>query len=145
MSARIDLFYFEAGGGHRAAATALESVIAEQERPWKVRLVNLQDLFDSVDPLHRLTGLRVQNFYNLLIRKGWTLGSAQLLKLLQTLIWLFHPLELRLLRRFWREDAPDMVISVIPNFNRVLCQAFREVKPGAPFVTTPPDLADYPP
>ena len=37
----IDLVYFNAGGGHRAAATALETVIRTEQRPWQVRLVNL--------------------------------------------------------------------------------------------------------
>jgi hypothetical protein len=43
----IDLVYFNAGGGHRSAATALETVIREQNRPWQVRLVNL---FEVLDP-----------------------------------------------------------------------------------------------
>jgi hypothetical protein len=39
---RVDLIYFEAGGGHRAAANALNLVFAQQNRPWDTRLVNLQ-------------------------------------------------------------------------------------------------------
>ena len=40
----IDLVYFNAGGGHRSAAMALETVIREQGRPWQVRLVNLLEV-----------------------------------------------------------------------------------------------------
>ncbi len=43
----IDLVYFNAGSGHRSAAMALEAAIREQERPWRVRLVNL---FEVLDP-----------------------------------------------------------------------------------------------
>ena len=39
MMKKPDFVYFEAGGGHRAAANALKSVIEEQQRPWQVRLV----------------------------------------------------------------------------------------------------------
>lgn len=35
-----DLVFFDAGGGHRSAATALRQVM-EEERNWQVRLVNL--------------------------------------------------------------------------------------------------------
>ena len=37
----IDMIYINAGGGHRSAAAALETVIREQARPWRVRLVDL--------------------------------------------------------------------------------------------------------
>ena len=37
----VDLVYFDAGGGHRSAALALQAAIARQRRPWTVRLVNL--------------------------------------------------------------------------------------------------------
>ena len=43
---RIDLVYFDAGGGHRAAASALRQVMGEQRKPWEVRTINLQDLLD---------------------------------------------------------------------------------------------------
>ena len=43
----IDLVYFNAGGGHRAAALALQGAIAQQQRPWNVRLVNLFEVLDS--------------------------------------------------------------------------------------------------
>ena len=43
----IDLMYFNAGGGHRSAADALDTVIRELALPWQVRLI---DLFDVLDP-----------------------------------------------------------------------------------------------
>jgi hypothetical protein len=45
----IDLVYFNAGGGHRAAALALDSVIRAQARGWQVRLVNLMQNLDPED------------------------------------------------------------------------------------------------
>lgn len=145
MPARIDFFFFDAGGGHRAAATALAAVIEQQGRPWEVRLVNLQELLDSIDVFRRLTGIRTQECYNLLLKRGWTLGATQLLKVLHAAIRLYHPSQVRLLREMWRSGAPDMAVSLIPHFNRALHEAFRAERPGAPFVTILTDLADYPP
>jgi 1,2-diacylglycerol 3-beta-galactosyltransferase len=141
----IDLVFFDAGGGHRAAATALESVIAAQGRPWRTRLVNLQELLDSIDVLRKLTGMRMQDGYNLLLRKGWTLGSAGMLRNLHALIRLYHPRQVRMLAAHWRADPPDMVVSLIPNFNRAMFEALRSLRPGALYMTILTDFCDYPP
>ncbi len=71
---KIDFVFFDAGGGHRSAADALRLVIQQQQRPWEVRLVNLQELLDSLDVFRKLTGRRLQDIYNLMLKKGWTLA-----------------------------------------------------------------------
>ena len=78
---KLDFIYFDAGGGHRSAAMALQQVIAQQGRPWEIRMVNLQEQLDNLDIFRRITGIRLQDYYNLLLKKGWTLGSGELLKL----------------------------------------------------------------
>lgn len=143
--ARIDFFYFDAGGGHRAAATALEEVIARQQRPWRVRLVNLNDVLLPIDIFRRATGYGLEDLYNLMLRRGWTIVARPLLPLMHAAIRRYHPAQVRLLRRFWEAEPPDLAVSVIPNFNRALCEALRAVDPRTPFVTIPTDLADYPP
>ena len=45
----VDLVYFNAGGGHRSAAVALDAVIRELGLPWQVRLVNLFEVLDPQD------------------------------------------------------------------------------------------------
>jgi 1,2-diacylglycerol 3-beta-galactosyltransferase len=139
-----DLVFFDAGGGHRAAAEALRLVMAEQGG-WEVRLVNLQELLDSIDWVHKLTGLPTQDFYNLLLKKGWTLGSPQTLRVLQFLIRLLHPRQVRLLEEFWKPPAVDVVVSLVPHFNRALAQSLRHVRPATRFATVLTDIADYPP
>ncbi|MFB3779271.1 MAG: glycosyltransferase [Bryobacteraceae bacterium] len=142
---RIDLIYFEAGGGHRAAATALNLVFARQGRPWDTRLVNLQELLDPIDVFRKLFGVRLQDVYNLLLRRGWTLGSSHLCGLMHAAIRASHPQQLRLLEEHWRASRPDLVVSLVPNFNRALCESLKNVLPGSPLVTVLTDLADYPP
>jgi len=142
---RIDFVYFEAGGGHRSAAIALKTVIEQQGRPWQVRLVNLQEVLDPLDIFRKYTRIRLQDIYNLLLRKGWTLGSAQLLAAMHGIIRLYHRGQVRLLRGFWADQRPDMVVSLVPNFNRAMFEALRALDPRIPYVTILTDFADYPP
>jgi hypothetical protein len=58
---RIDLLFFDAGGGHRSAANALKFVIEKQERPWEVRLVNVQQVLESLDVFKKITGIRSED------------------------------------------------------------------------------------
>jgi UDP-N-acetylglucosamine:LPS N-acetylglucosamine transferase len=141
---RIEFCYFDAGGGHRAAATALEMAIQAQQRPWDVRLTNLQELLDALDILKKYAGIRIQDFYNLMLRNGWTLGSTQLMRVLQGVIRLYHGPTVRLLEGYWKETRPDMVVSFVPHFNLALCESFSRAFPGRPFVTVLTDIADYP-
>jgi hypothetical protein len=133
--------YFDAGGGHRAAANALKAVIEQQQRPWDVRLVNLQEILDPLDIFRKYTGIRMQDVYNLMLKKGWTLGSPQLATAMHGLIRLYHRGQVRLLKQYWAKNETDLVVSLVPNFNRAL----RESLPDTPLVTILTDMADYPP
>jgi len=145
MQHHIDFIYFDAGGGHRAAATALKQVIESEQRPWRVRLVHLQEVLSSIDIFRKITGVDLQELYNILLRRGWTLGSEQMLRLMQSVLRLYHKETVSLLMDFWKSGPPDMVVSLVPNFNRALYQAFGKVRPGRPMVTILTDMADYPP
>ncbi|MGH9453360.1 MAG: glycosyltransferase [Terriglobia bacterium] len=142
---RVDLVFFDAGGGHRGAATALKSVIEKQGRPWSARLVNLQEILDPIDILRRFTGLRVQDFYNLMLGNGWTLGMTQTLKLLHAAVKAFHEKQVRLLVKHWTVNPADLVVSLAPHFNRAMYEAVRQALPHAPYATLITDFADYPP
>lgn len=141
----VDLVYFDAGGGHRAAALALQEAIAEQRRPWRVRLVHLTETLDPSGAFRRVLGFEPEAFYNKRLAHGLTLGLAQELKLLQAMIRLGHEAMLRRLRQHWAATEPDLVVSLVPNFNRVLCESVGAALPGVPFVTVMTDMADHPP
>jgi UDP-N-acetylglucosamine:LPS N-acetylglucosamine transferase len=142
---KIHVVFHDGGGGHRNAATALQTVAAQQGRDWQVELVQFQDLTDRLDVLRKLTGIRIQQQYNIMLQNGWTLGSKYLLRVLQLTIRLFHGPMVRLLEEFWREHPADLLVSVIPHFNREISESWEAVYPGRPFVTLITDLADYPP
>ena len=142
---RIEFVFFDAGGGHRAAATALEMAIQAGRKPWEVRLTNLQGLLDELDILKKYFNIRIQDFYNEMLRTGWTLGSPQLMRVLQLVIRAYHRPTVKLLEKHWKETDPDMVVSFVPHFNRAMGESYGRVFPERSFVTILTDLADYPP
>src|SRR3977135_3380030 len=123
---RISLVFFDAGGGHRNAATALKVEIERQGLPFEVSLVNLQEVLDPLDILRKLTGIRIQDMYNKMLRNGWTLGSPQLMRVLQFVVRTYHSPSVRVLEKYWKEHPAEMVVSLVPHFNRALRESFEK-------------------
>lgn len=144
MNKTIDLIYFNAGGGHRASALALQQGIAQAGLPWQVRLVNLTEVLDPQGTLRKYT-FSPEDYYNARLARGLTLGLRHELKLLQGALRLLHPTLLKILRLHWLRTEPDLVVSLIPNFNRALYESLTATLPGVPYVTLLTDLADFPP
>ncbi|HXY52298.1 MAG TPA: glycosyltransferase [Terriglobales bacterium] len=142
---KLTIVFFDAGGGHRNAAEALKGTLETQARPWEVCLLNLQELLDSLDLIRRATGIRIQDGYNLILRRGWTRPTPQLLGLLRGLIRLYHRQVVAALQKYWQQNRTDLVLSVIPLFNRALAESLRESAPATAFATLLTDLADCPP
>ena len=147
---KLTIVYHHAGGGHLSAADALKATLSAQENPWDVTLLDIQELLDPLDVVRRATGLRIQDTYNLILRKGWTRITPQLLVILQGTIRAYHSPIVKALRAYWAQHPADLVLSVIPHFNRAIAESLRAAgtkMPGTrtPFVTLITDLADYPP
>ncbi|HUA32046.1 MAG TPA: glycosyltransferase [Candidatus Binataceae bacterium] len=142
--------YIDAGGGHRASATALKVVIERQGRPWQSVLVNLRDVLGPRDPIHSWTGIRIENFYNELLKRGITIGNGMMLRLGQAIIGFTHQSLVDSFAHYWRKLQPDLVVSLIPNFNRAMLEGLRVAdrllsRASTPLVTILTDLADCPP
>src|SRR5579863_6695061 len=142
--AKVDLVYVDAGGGHRASAEALCAALNEQ-RSWQVRLVNLQALLRPLDQFGRLTGLYVEDAYNLMLRKNWTWGARYGIPLLHFVIRCFHQDQVLLLSKYWTDDPPDLVVSMVSHFNRALREGILRAAPFVPFAVVITDFADVPP
>lgn len=165
----LEIFYFDAGGGHRAAMTSLRSVIAERHPDWTVVPVDLQHLLEPVDPVHRVTArvtrplrqwlapvapnlrfgpVQSQSVYNAALRHGVTYSCGVVLPMLKLYIKRHSPAIEAVLRAYWcasERPVPDMVVSVIPNFNGCLFRALKAVHPDVAYVTIMTDLLDCPP
>jgi 1,2-diacylglycerol 3-beta-galactosyltransferase len=145
MTTTVDLVWFRAGGGHLAAAQALEQVMAAQPERWRVRKLNLTEVLDPTGLFKRVMGFEPEEIYNQRLASGFTLGLSQELKLLQGLIRVSHGGLVQRLARHWAGTQPDLVVSLVPNFNRAMHDALALARPGVPFVTVMTDMADHPP
>jgi hypothetical protein len=145
----LTIVFHHAGGGHRSTAEALKLTLSTQEHPWGVKLLDIQELLDPLDLIRRATGLRIQDTYNAILRKGWTRFTPQLLVLLKATIRVRHSAIVTLLRNHWAQHPTDLALSVIPHFNREIAESLQPVGKMSgtktPFVTLITDLADYPP
>src|ERR1700682_2201092 len=140
--ASIDLGFFDAGGGHCKAAEELK-LLLDQTSEWQPSLTHLQHLLDPLDMIRMLTGVRMQDAYNLMLKKNWMRGASYMLPPLHGMIRVTHRSQVSLLESHWRASRPDLVVSLVPQFNRSLFESARRVMPGVPFVTILTDLADY--
>ncbi len=148
MTQHIHFVTFEAGGGHRTVVEAITAAIAQQHPSWTVRSLNLSRIiFDPIDPLYRLTGLQGEAFFynNLIIAKGWIWFYPLTMFLARLRILGLYPWARKRLQRYWAEQQPDLVVSTLPLYNRLLWQSLKSVQPETPFATLLCDLADDPP
>jgi UDP-N-acetylglucosamine:LPS N-acetylglucosamine transferase len=135
---KIEIIYFNAGGGHRAAAKALENEFTA--RGEQVLLTNLFDVIDVKKLFQKVTGKNHEDVYNKVLASGFTIGLGPQLKVLQAFIKTQKNSLVKKLRKHWSETQPDIVISVIPNFNRSLGESL-----SGPLITILTDMADLPP
>ncbi|MGO9060866.1 MAG: galactosyldiacylglycerol synthase [Candidatus Binataceae bacterium] len=147
---RVDLIFFDAGGGHRASAMALKAVADQQGRSWETRAVNLRDLIGPLDFVNNNIGVRFEDLYNGLLKRGLTVGTGAMLRVCQLIIRHKHAQGVAMLKLHWLVSAPDVVVSMIPNFNRAIFDGLRAAdraagRPPTPMVTVLTDLADCPP
>ena len=145
MEKTIDFIYFNAGGGHRATAVALQQAIEFEQRPWRVRLINLFEVLDPTARFNKVMRCAPEDLYNFRLRHGLTLGLSTELKILQVMIRMGHTAMLRKLEKYWLETKPHHVVSLIPNFNKVIYESIQNTMPSAKFVTVMTDMADHPP
>jgi len=135
---KIDILFFDAGSGHRSAAHAIESVLKEMQPTWQVRLV---DLVDAVK-FNRILGTIIRkgiSHINTLIRKEKKYFNYAAFKV--TVIINNH-LNIKRVSMFWKDNCPDMIISVVPVYNQVIFQSILLMYPKTICVTIPVDFEE---
>ncbi|MCW5965299.1 MAG: galactosyldiacylglycerol synthase [Bryobacterales bacterium] len=141
----IQLLFFDAGGGHRSAATALQTACSQSHPHWRIELVNIGKLLEPLDFFHKYAGIAGEDIYNKILQHGLTLGAVGMLRATQKIVRLNERGIRRLMGDYWERTSPDLVVSLIPNFNRPLFQALARVLPDTPYMTVMTDMADFPP
>lgn len=141
----VILFIVDAGGGHRASANALVAAAEEERRPFRFRVVNVQELLAPLDLWARVTGRPIEATYNEWIRSDHTRFLVPALRFMQWLIRRMRGNLRRLVVRDLRARPPALALSLFPNFNAVLRDAVREALPGRSLFVLLTDYADFPP
>ena len=68
-----------------------------------------------------------------------------MLRMMHAVVRRHHASQVKLLERHWQTNRPDIVVSLIPHFNRSIYEAIQRGMPGVLQATILTDLADYPP
>jgi hypothetical protein len=141
----IILYILDAGGGHRAAANALTAAAAQRTTPFRLDIINISDVLEPLDWIRRTTHISLEETYNNMVRRGWTLGLVPLLRVLQRIVRLAHERVVPLVARDLARRRPAIAVSLAPNFNAPLRDAVHRTCPGVPFIVNLTDYADFPP
>jgi processive 1,2-diacylglycerol beta-glucosyltransferase len=138
---KVDIVYFDAGSGHRSSARGLERALAAARPDWRVRMVNIVDVFAPNKQFHRIVCAGIGHFNRQLKRE-----KVFDLKGLINLSLMFHDFlsskGMREISDFWKDEPPDVVVSVTPMYNPALYRAALMVNPKVQCITIPVDFEE---
>lgn len=139
MKKKVIFAIYDMGAGHRSTANALKEVIESRKLPWDVEVVEvLKDVFNTTFP---------QYFYNTwILKRKWAkrINDPISVPIFKARIRLMHRIWRSRLKRYWQQQQPDLVVSLMPLVNRVLYESLAQAKPNTPFITSVTDFADCP-
>ncbi|MEL7493092.1 MAG: glycosyltransferase [Cyanobacteria bacterium J06554_11] len=148
---KIAIVTGKGGGGHYATYYALKDLAEKRGLPWQFQVTDMDDIMaemtqhaDSVNA-YKWLGRSVSDLYNNMLKRGWTWLWPLQMRLNKLLVKLNFSFAVNYFKRYWQQQQPDIVISVVTMCNKVLWQALHETLPGTPYVTVMIDFADVPP
>ncbi len=136
---KVHFIIYDMGAGHRSTANALKQVIEKQKLSLDIKIVEVfKEVFGTTTPQYI--------YNNFVLKKKWAriINDSLSVPVFKQQIRLNHSAWQKLLRNYWREHQPDMVVSLLPLVNRVLYESLQAELPGTPFVTSITDFADCP-
>jgi 1,2-diacylglycerol 3-beta-galactosyltransferase len=147
----INVITGQGGGGHYATYRAIRVIAEQQKLPWQFQVLDMDEIITQLSQQNQLNnaydvfGVSAHDLYNWMLRSGWTWLWPMLMRLNKWLVRLNYKMGVRLFEQHWYEQQPDLVLSVMPLFNRVIWESIQRVKPNTPVVTILTDFADCPP
>lgn len=146
----VSFVVLRGGGGHYTTYHALRLIIQQQKLPWKISVTFADTIAErlgqankSLD-IYKLFGTTSDEFYDWILQNGWTWFYVFLMRLNKLLIKINYEAGVKILEEDWHKQQPDLVVSVVPFFNKALWESLQRVKPGTPLVTILTDFADCP-
>lgn len=148
---RINVVTGQGGGGHYAAYHALRAIAEQQNLPWEFQVTDMDDIItelsqqNQIKNAYEMFGFSGHDLYNLMLKSGWTWMWPLKMRLNKFLVKLNHAIGVQHFEKHWQEQQPDLVVSVMPLYNKGIAESLQRAKPGTPCVTVMVDFADYPP
>ena len=136
---KILVFSSKGGGGHASVCRTLDAYLGSE---YEIKVINLfEDVLSSLDPVSMFTFGKAngEDLYNLLLHKnsttfasflGRTYGPRRMASCHRSIV--------RLVTKYVKEEAPDMLLSVIPLVNKSLLEVAKNL--SLPFVLLTNDL-----
>lgn len=144
---KIVMMIGRGGGGHKASARAIEAVLrSASTMALSFESVDTGYLFESIttgQPM-RTEGFDCDEFYNILMRRGWFRIAGWLGLLPGILLCLRGRALRRGVAEFWMKQQPDLVISFVPYVNAILRDSLLTACPGAALLTVVTDFETSP-
>ena len=141
---RVDVVYFEAGSGHRSAAVALRRALMKGRPGWRVRVLDLVDVYAPHRLFQATTRLGIA-YFNWQLTNERFFGLERLIRFCLFCNDRLGELDVRRIGSFWRDEPPDAVVSVTPMNNETLIRALRTVSSSARYFTVPVDFEEVMP
>ncbi|MEM7593565.1 MAG: glycosyltransferase, partial [Cyanobacteria bacterium P01_A01_bin.83] len=147
----INVITGQGGAGHYATYHAIKTVVEQRQLPWQFQVTDMDEIIpklsqqNKVKNVYDLFGFSAHDLYNSMVKKGWTWLWLVMMPLNKLLVKLNYKTGISLFEQRWREQQPDLIISVMPLFNKVIWESIQRAKPGTPVVTILTDFADCPP
>ncbi|MEM9905619.1 MAG: glycosyltransferase [Cyanobacteria bacterium P01_D01_bin.44] len=141
----------QGGGGHYATYHALRAVAEQRGLPWQFQVTDMDEMItnlsqqNQIKNAYEMFGFSGHDLYNLMVKGGWTWLWPLKMRLNKLLVKLNHDIGVKIFETYWGEQQPDLVVSVMPLYNKGLWESLQKAKPGAPYVTVLTDFADCPP
>mmetsp|Transcript_365 Transcript_365/g.718 ORF Transcript_365/g.718 Transcript_365/m.718 type:complete len:487 (+) Transcript_365:233-1693(+) len=143
---RVHFMIGRGGGGHIAAARALQDSLIARNVSWAadIEFVDTGYLFDQIiagrsEP--RKSGFDGDELYNWLMKNGQYTLASLLSPLGAIIIRAYHGRLFRGLEQFWREREPRAVICFVPVSGVLLRSALLRACPRTPLFTVVTDMS----
>lgn len=147
----IHVIVMGGGGGHFATYDALRAIVEQRNLPWDLSATDMNDIVARlVDKgkaieVHSLMGTSAPETYTQMQKNGWTWLQPMMIYLYKFLIALNFKAGVQIMEEVWQELKPDLVVSLVPLYQKVLWDSLQEALPGTDLVTIFTDFADCPP
>lgn len=147
----INVITGQGGAGHYATYHAIRAIAEQQHLPWQFQITDVDDIItelsgqSQVKNAYDTFGFSAHDLYNWMVKSDWTWLWPFLMRLNKLLVKLNYEMGVRICAQRLREQQPDLIVSVMPLFNKMIWESVQRTSPDTPIVTVLTDFADCPP